>query len=85
MQETSIAHLAQEVAQVTGYKGKIILDPSKPDGAPRKCLDSAKLFSMGWKPKVSLPEGLRRMYHHHFNTSVLRDALHPPQEERLNM
>lgn len=66
MQEISIADLAHEIAAVVGYQGSIGMDTSKPDGAPRKCLDSSKLFAMGWKPKVSLNEGLRRMYAHHF-------------------
>lgn len=66
MQEISIAALAQEIATVTGYQGKIILDIEKPDGAPRKCLDSSNLFALGWKPRVSLQEGLARMYAHHF-------------------
>jgi GDP-L-fucose synthase len=66
MQEISIADLAREIATVTGYSGTITLDTLKPDGAPRKCLDSSALFAMGWKPTVSLREGLARMYAHHF-------------------
>lgn len=66
MQEISIADLAKEIAKVVGYDGKISLDTEKPDGAPRKCLDSSKLFNLGWKPKVNLQEGLQRMYQHHF-------------------
>lgn len=66
MQEITISELAAEIAQVTDYKGKITLDTAKPDGAPRKILDSSKLFSLGWKPKVTLQDGLRRMYKTHF-------------------
>lgn len=66
MQEIAIFDLAQEIARIVGYKGEIGLDTEKPDGAPRKCLDSNALFAMGWKPKVSLAEGLKRMYAHHF-------------------
>ncbi len=66
MQEISIADLAREIANVVGYTGKIKLDTTKPDGAPRKCLDSSALFALGWKPTVSLREGLKRMYEHHF-------------------
>jgi GDP-L-fucose synthase len=65
-QEISIAALADKIAQVVGFKGDIHLDSSKPDGAPRKCLDSQALFAMGFKPQVSLDEGLARMYAHHF-------------------
>lgn len=66
MQEISIADLAHEIARVVGFKGKIDLDTSKPDGPPRKCLDSSKLFALGWKPKTLLREGLERMYQFHF-------------------
>lgn len=66
MQEISIAELAHEIAATVGFVGKINLDVSKPDGAPRKCLDSAKLFSLGWKPRVSLSDGLKKMYAFHF-------------------
>ena len=66
MQEISIIDLARDIASVVGYRGSIQLDTSKPDGAPRKCLDSSALFTLGWKPKVSLREGLTRMYEHHF-------------------
>jgi len=66
MREISIAELAYEIAAVVAYKGKIELDTSKPDGAPRKCLDSRALLEMGWKPTVGLKEGLKRMYAHHF-------------------
>jgi len=69
MQEISIADLAKEIASVVGYTGKIELDTTKPDGAPRKCLDSTALFNLGWKPKVSLRDGLERMYRYHFITS----------------
>jgi GDP-L-fucose synthase len=66
MQEISIADLAHKIAATVGYTGKISLDIERPDGAPRKCLDSNKLFALGWKPTVNLDEGLARMYQHHF-------------------
>lgn len=69
MQEISIEQLAREIAKVVGYTGNITLDTTKPDGAPRKCLDSMALFNLGWQPKVALREGLERMYQHHFTTS----------------
>ncbi len=70
MQETSIIELAHKIAEIVGYQGNISLDTSKPDGAPRKCLDSNPLFALGWKPKVSLHEGLTRMYAHHFSEEI---------------
>lgn len=66
MQEISIADLAHKIAATIGFKGKIILDTSKPDGTPRKCLDSTRLFDLGWKPSVTLQAGLAKMYQHHF-------------------
>lgn len=66
MEEISIEELAKKIAKVIDYKGKIKLDTSKPDGAPRKCLDSSKILAMGWKPAVSLDDGLARMYKYHF-------------------
>lgn len=66
MQEISIKSLAELIAKVVGYSGNITLDASKPDGAPRKILDSGRLFALGWKLKVSLEEGLRQMYKKHF-------------------
>ncbi len=65
-QEISIADLARAIAEVVGYTGRLSLDTTKPDGAPRKCLDSGRLFQLGWKPKVSLQDGLQRMYAAHF-------------------
>ena len=58
----SIKELANTIAQVIGYKGKIEWDRSKPDGAMQKLLDSSKLLSLGWEPKVSLTDGLQITY-----------------------
>lgn len=66
MEEISIRDLAGLIAEVVGYKGKISLDATKPDGAPRKMLDSTPLFALGWRPSIGLKEGLRRMYARHF-------------------
>jgi GDP-L-fucose synthase len=71
MQEISIANLAQEIAKIVGFVGEIVMDATKPDGPPRKCLDSSRLFELGWRPKVSLTEGLRCMYEHHFKKNLL--------------
>ena len=60
--DISIAQLAHEVAKATGYQGKIGFDTSKPDGSPRKLMDSGRLNRLGWDPKVSLEEGLKVAY-----------------------
>ena len=61
-QEITIGELAKLIARVVGYEGAIGFDPAKPDGAPRKCLDSAGINALGWRPTVMLEEGLRRAY-----------------------
>lgn len=61
-QEISIAALAALVARVTGFQGAIACDPSRPDGTPRKLLDSTLLRSTGWIPKYDLENGLRHAY-----------------------
>ena len=60
--DVSIAEFADMVACVVGYRGKIIFDPSKPDGTPRKLLDISRLSSLGWTAEVPLREGLKRAY-----------------------
>ena len=58
--DVTIAELAQAVAHAVGYTGGIELDATKPDGAPRKLMDSSRLQALGWSPKVDLPSGLAR-------------------------
>jgi len=60
--DLTILELAQLVARTVGYSGRIELDPGKPDGTPRKLMDSARLRSLGWQPRVDLAEGLRLAY-----------------------
>jgi GDP-L-fucose synthase len=61
-EELSILELAHRVAQTVGFKGKITFDSSKPDGTPRKLMDSTKLHALGYKHKTSLNEGLKVTY-----------------------
>ena len=60
--ELSIRALAELVAKVVGYKGKIEWDDTKPDGTPRKLLDVSKLEKLGWKYSTELEEGIRMTY-----------------------
>ena len=60
--EISIRELAFKVAKITGYDGKIVFDHSKPDGTPRKLLDSSRLHELGWKINTNLDEGIRIAY-----------------------
>lgn len=61
-QDVTIMEMAQAVARTVGYTGSIDTDPSKPDGTPRKLMDSARLNALGWKAQVSLEDGLQRAY-----------------------
>ena len=58
----SIADLAQLIREVVGFSGRLIFDLSKPDGAPSKILDAGTLFKLGWRPKVSFPDALKKTY-----------------------
>ncbi|WP_335337480.1 GDP-L-fucose synthase [Polynucleobacter duraquae] len=60
--EISISDLATLISDVVGYKGSIRFDPKKPDGTPRKLLDSSLLHNLGWRPTVDLKEGLKLTY-----------------------
>lgn len=60
--EISIRDLAKLVAEVVGFRGEIVQDLSKPDGTPRKVMDSARLNALGWQPSVSLKDGLAESY-----------------------
>jgi GDP-L-fucose synthase len=60
--DVSIAEAAQTIAQVVGYTGAVTFDTSKPDGAPRKWMDSSRLNSLGWQAQVPLLQGLTQAY-----------------------
>jgi GDP-L-fucose synthase len=60
--DVTIRELAETIAKVTGYQGKLRFDPSKPDGAPRKLLDVSKLNALGWQPHYDLEAGLSHTY-----------------------
>jgi len=61
-EDSTIAELAENVKRAVGFGGKIRWDTSKPDGTPRKLLDVTKIRGMGWKPKVSMEEGISLAY-----------------------
>lgn len=60
--DITIKELAGIVRDIVGFQGAIIWDTSKPDGTPRKLMDSSRLFALGWKPQVDLPAGIRLAY-----------------------
>lgn len=60
--DIAIRDLAGLVAQITGFKGRITTDPSKPDGAPRKLMDVSRLEAMGWRAQIELEDGISETY-----------------------
>jgi GDP-L-fucose synthase len=69
--DVTIAELAQTICTALGYHGQIKFDPTKPDGVPQKWMDSSKLNSLGWQPKVALLSGLKLSYEASLNSAVL--------------
>jgi GDP-L-fucose synthase len=68
--DTSIRELAELTAKVVGYRGALTFDASKPDGAPRRLLDSARLAALGWQGFTELADGLGQMYRWYCNHKV---------------
>ena len=60
--DVTIKQLALMIKNVSGFKGKIIFDATKPDGTMRKLMDTTRMRKLGWKPKVSLEEGIEKTY-----------------------
>jgi len=60
--DCTIRELAETIARVTGFRGRLVWDTTKPDGAPRKLLDVSRLAALGWRAQTGLEEGLRQTY-----------------------
>jgi len=61
-EDITIRELAELVMAASGYQGRLVFDPSKPDGTPRKLLDTTRLTGLGWRPKISLKDGIETTY-----------------------
>ncbi len=61
-EDVTIRELAETVAEVVGFSGHLHFDPSKPDGTPRKLLDTARLTALGWRPRAALKDGIALTY-----------------------
>ena len=61
-EDLSIKDLAMLIKRIVGYEGDLSFDTSKPDGTPRKLMDSSRINALGWKPTITLEEGIRRVY-----------------------
>lgn len=64
--DISVKELAELIKKITGFEGEIIWNTNKPDGTPRKLLDVSLIESLGWKPRIKLEEGIRRVYREKF-------------------
>jgi GDP-L-fucose synthase len=60
--EITIKDLATAVGKAVDYKGELVFDTIKPDGTPRKLMDSSRMFALGWKPKIELTDGILSSY-----------------------
>ena len=70
--DCTIKDLSKSIADVVGFSGDIIFDKSKPDGSPRKLLDTSLINSLGWSPKITLKEGLESTYNWFINNPNFR-------------
>jgi GDP-L-fucose synthase len=61
-EDLTIRELAEMVARAAGFSGRIVTDPSRPDGTPRKLLDGTRMTTLGWRPKIDLESGVRETY-----------------------
>ncbi len=61
-EDLTIAALGKLIQEIVAFEGDVVFDTSKPDGTPKKLMDSGRLNSLGWKPKISLKEGIRQVY-----------------------
>jgi GDP-L-fucose synthase len=61
-EDCTIRALAEALARVIGYEGRLEFDATKPDGTPRKLMDVSRLTAMGWRPEIGLEDGLRQTY-----------------------
>lgn len=67
-EDVSIAELANKIKSIVGYEGEIRFDPTKPDGMPRKLMDSRRLNNKGWNNELSFDEGMQKMYNYFLKT-----------------
>jgi len=82
--DVSIADLSVEVAEVTNYTGKIVWDTDRPNGTPKRPLDCSKFYHLGWKPKTSLKDGLKKTYDwYKFHKSLQQDIVITETAEAL--
>ncbi len=77
-EDLTIEELAELIREIIGFQGRIIFDPGKPDGTPRKLLNIEKLNSLGWDSRVALKDGIERSYKDYLNTLLADEATISP-------
>jgi GDP-L-fucose synthase len=70
--DLTIKELAEVVASISGYSGKILWDSSKPDGTPRKILEISRISALGWSPTITLEQGIREVVEYFKNSETVR-------------
>jgi GDP-L-fucose synthase len=73
-EDLTIAELAEMVARVVGYDGRIVFDPLRPDGSPRKLLDVTRIHALGWKARIPLEKGIGMTYAWYLSNSAFVSA-----------
>jgi GDP-L-fucose synthase len=76
-EDLTIAELAGIIGEATNYRGRIVFDSSKPDGAPRKLLDVSRLRALGWKPEIPLRTGIERTYQWFLDKPTIEPSIIP--------
>jgi len=71
-QEITIRQLAETIREVVGFTNKLVFDTSKPDGTPRKLMNSTRLMALGWNPKVDFKKGIQLVYDDFLKTAIVR-------------
>lgn len=72
--DLSIRELAETVGRVVGYSGDLLFDTSKPDGTPRKIMDSSRMRTLGWAPEIGFEDGIRATYEWYLENVAVREA-----------
>lgn len=74
--DVSIGEVARLLAEVVGFRGRLVFDPALPDGVPLKCLDSGPLQQLGWRPQITFAHALEETYAWYLRNIVMEDTVH---------
>jgi len=74
--DITVREVAELVAEVVGFQGRLVFDVSRPDGTPQKLLDVSRLAALGWRAKTELRDGLRKVYQDYLSRHIAKDGWH---------